>query len=317
MKEVEVVACCDLGRPPEYVMECAGTTAEQFCAEIGCTLIHELELFLELQLDAVMIASEVYQHAEHTLLALDRGWHVFVGKPLSFLPEEVLLVKTSASRVGRIVLPGNPLRYESAMQQTSEKVRSGAVGVPTNMRIFVHHEAMVHQEWERDPAKSGGPLGTFGIYLIDIARWMTGQEFNDVYAMGGQFVFKQIGTWDTVQAMGRMSGGTLVQLNLVSTMTWDFPFVVLDIVGTEGVIRSTYDHYPYLLQTTKGANLGPARYEPMGQKEIEHFIDCCLGRSEPAMTLDDMYAAARGIRAIEQSIVTGQPVDLTITEKRV
>lgn len=305
LKDVDIVACCDLGKSAEYVKECAGTTADQFAAEIGCRRVSDLDAFFSLRLDAVMVTSEVWEHAKHAEMALAHGCHVFVGKPLSFLPQDVRSVMAKAEAAGKIVLPGNPLRYESPLGQMAERIRAGEIGRPINIRIMVNHEAMVHQEWERDPGKSGGPLGTFGIYLIDTLRWLTGHELETVYATGGQFVFPEIGTWDTVQAMGATSQGALYQFNLVSTVTWDFPFVKAEIIGTKGAIRTGHYRYSYVLQNP-GTTLGPIRYDPMGPKEIEHFLDCCRGKCAPAMTLKDMLAAAEGIQAIERSLKTGQ-----------
>ncbi|GIQ68804.1 Gfo/Idh/MocA family protein [Xylanibacillus composti] len=309
LKGIEVVACCDLGQTDEYVLECAGITAREFAEELGCELLSDLDAFFSRKLDAVMVASEVWQHAEHTINALSHGCHVFVGKPLSFRPDEVQAVIDKAREADRLVLPGNPLRYESSMQQIADQIRGGAIGKPTNIRVFVHHEAMVHQEWERDPAKSGGPLGTFGIYLIDTVRWLTGQELGHLYAVGGQFVFPEVQSWDTVQAVGATTEGALVQLNLVSTMTWEYPFVMVDAIGTKGVIHNNPYRQAYVLQNPQD-QLGPIQYDPMGQKEIEHFIACCQGTSRPAITLDDMLAAAEGIQTMTRSLRSGTPQKL-------
>jgi len=309
LKEVEVVACCDMGQSPEYVQECAGITASRFSEEIGCRLIRSPEELFELGLDLVMVACEVRDHARYAEMALRHGCHVFVGKPLALEPDEIRSLIRSAETANRIVLPGNPLRYEGAIRSIAARIRQGEIGRPTNMRLFIHHEAMIHQEWERDPARSGGPLGTFGVYLTDTVRWITGEDLTEMYATGGQFVFPQIKSWDTVQAMGKTSGGTLVQLNLVSSMDWDFPFYMLDVVGTKGIIRTDHDRHSYILQNPS-AELGPIRYDPMGSLEIEHFLDCCMGREKPCMTLEDMLHAAHGLKAIEQSIRTGQAVSL-------
>lgn len=309
LKEIEVVACCDMGQSPEYVEECAGITASRFCKEIGCRQIGRPEELFELGVDAVMIACEVWEHAKYADMALNHGCHVFVGKPLALEPDEIRSLMRSAAAKQRVVLPGNPLRYESALELIAERIRQGEIGRPTNLRLFIHHEAMIHQQWERDPARSGGPLGTFGIYLIDIVRWMTGHDLTELYAAGGQYVFQQIDSWDTVQAMGKTSGGALVQLNLVSSMNWDFPFYMLDVVGTKGVIRTDHDRHSYILQNPR-AELGPVRYDPMGSLEIEHFLDCCQGRAGQRITLEDMLHAANGIKAMEQSILTGKPISL-------
>ncbi|NMB11230.1 MAG: Gfo/Idh/MocA family oxidoreductase [Firmicutes bacterium] len=305
-KDVDVVACCDLGMPSDYVRECASTTAEEFCLSLQVPLVSDLNQFFDLDLDMVMIATEVWEHKQYTILALEHGCHVFVGKPLSFLTQDVEEVSKKAEEKGLIVLPGQPLRYESGFIEAAEKIKAGRIGKPLNIRLFLNHEAMIHQAWERDPARSGGPLGTFGVYLFDLIRWVTGQEFAEVFAYGDNFVFSQIPAHDVVQIVGRLCSGTLANLNLVSTITWPYPFVLLDVVGTMGVLRTNYDNYQTIIQGPSGASLGDIKYSPMGTQEILHFVDCCQGLASPRMTLEDMLKAAKGIEAAMTSLTTGK-----------
>ena len=128
------------------MLECARLTAEDFTNEIGCELIHDLDQFFALDLDMVMIASEVWEHAGHAIQALQHGCHVFVAKPLSFKPEEVISVMEQAKLHDRLVLSGNPLRYDSSLNLMVDRVRNGDIGKPTNIRVFLHHMAMLNQD---------------------------------------------------------------------------------------------------------------------------------------------------------------------------
>lgn len=311
-KDVDIAAVCDLGASPSYVQECAFVNPREFCDEVGAQLVNDLSAFFALDLDIVMVASETWQHTEHTLLALEQDCHVFVGKPLSFFAKEVEEVKRVAEAKNLLVLPGQPLRYEQGLHEAVERVRSGEIGEPINIRLFLSHEAMVHQDWERDPQRSGGPLGTFGVYLFDIIRWLTGQEFVELFAYGDNFVFPQISTYDTVQIGGKLSSGALVQLNLASTITWPYPFLILEVVGTKGVLRTNYDNYTVAVQGEGGASLGSIRYSPMGTLEINHFVDCCLGINTPNITLEDMFRAAQGIEATMASLAQGKTMTLEV-----
>lgn len=306
--DVEIVACCDLGMPADYVRECAFVSAEQFAAEVGAELLHDVDAFFDRSLDAVMVTTEVWEHRRYTLLALERGCHVFVGKPLSFMAQDVLDVMDAAALANRVVLPGQPLRYESGLKEAAARIHRGEIGKPLYVRLLLNHEAMVHQAWERDPARSGGPLGTFGVYLFDIVRWLTRSEFAEVFAYGDNFVFPQINSEDLIHVNARLSCGALAALTLVSTITWPYPFVAVEVVGTDGVLRTNYDNYRTVVQSARGAALGEARYCPMGAFEIGHFVDCCLGREAPRVTLYDALQAARGIEATRASLSTGRPV---------
>lgn len=305
---VEVLVCCDLGTAPDYQQECAGITAEEFCRKHSIELTHNIDDFFKYDLDMVMVATEVHQHTEYALAALEAGCHVFVSKPLSFKSEDVKRVITASQKYGRIAIGSQPLRYEEGMREIKDQLVAGRIGRLTNIRLLLNHQAMIEQEWERNPEKSGGPLGTFGLYLFDLIRWFSRQEFKKIYASGDNFVFPQIRSNDTIQINGVLSKGTLVNLNLITTIKWDFPFVLLDITGNRGVLRSNYDNYRSLLQGEEGSKLGAIRYSPMGRDEIYHFVNCCLGRERPEFTLEDMLQATYYIEATWESLKRDLPV---------
>ncbi len=302
LKEVDVVACCDLGRPQSYVRECAFTTAEQFCGEIDAAHVRNLRELFDLGLNAVLVTSEVSEHALHTIEALENACNVFVGKPLSFRSEEVKSVIRAARGRKEIVLCGNPLRYETGLYRIKQRLEQNAIGTLINLRLMVNHAAMVEQEWERDPMRSGGPLGTYGVYLFDLVRWLTGAEVHELFAEGDTFVYEHIRSDDTVQITGRLSNGALLHINLITTVTWDFPFLILDMVGTEGTIRTDYPCHAYVLQSENGEELGGARYDSLGAMEMEHFVDCCMGRTKPNVPPEAMLPVTRGIEAVTASI---------------
>ena len=57
-------------------------------------------------LDALVIATKDEQHAGHAVAALDRGWYVFVEKPLALTLTDARAVLTAAGRTGRAAVVG-------------------------------------------------------------------------------------------------------------------------------------------------------------------------------------------------------------------
>lgn len=327
MKGIDVVGICDLGMPEDYTRDCIGMTASSFAHEIGAPLFHSLGDLLSTSPDAVMVASETHDHAAHALVALEAGAHVFVGKPIALLSQDIRRIEQVAAQRGLKVLPGQPARYDEGMVQAAERVRNGEIGRPLVARLLVNHEAMLSPAWERDPQRSGGPLGTFGIYCFDLVRWVTGLEFTEAFAYGENFTLKgQVDDLDNVVISARLTGGTIASICLTSSVRWTYPFLDLEIIGERGTLRAGYHNYPVVTQgpgvmqwpgNTQGlgisrapdmARLSPVRYSPMNQNEIAHFIAVARGQEEPRISLTDALRAAELIEATRASIAGGSIV---------
>ena len=310
LNDIDVVGCCDLGASDNYVNECAFVTAEGFANELGIKHFKSTDELYSEGLDAVMISCETWQHVDYAVEALNRGLHVFISKPASFKSDDIRRLIDAQKKSGKVVLCGQPLRYEEAFIEMSKRIKDGSIGEVTNIRLFVNHEAMIHQEWERDPKKSGGPLGTYGVYLFDIPNMLTGLKIQELYAMGANLVYPQIGTYDTLSISARMHNNAIANINLVATISWEYPFVRADVVGTKGVIRANFDNPTYILNGKNDMSSGALRSTEVGNAEIEHFIDCISGRSECAITLNDMLYAAKCIEASFESAQSNKSIKI-------
>ena len=309
MKDVELVGVCDLGKSREYVAACIGMDAEAFAAKFEATLYHDAVDLLGQNLDFVVVASEIGEHCENSCQALEAGAHVFACKPFSFIGDEVRRAMETAQGRRLKVLPGVPSRFEDGLIEAVRRVRAGDVGKPLTARVFVNHAAMTSPDWQRDLTKSGGPLGEFGTYGFDIVRWALGAEPEEVFAYGENFVHQGvIESWDNVKSLVRFDNGSLGSVHVCTSISWEYPFFDLEVVGETGCVRTDYHNYPVVTQNKTSAQLAPIRYAPMNQREIEHFVKVVRGEEELRVTLEDAYAVARTIEAVQESLTTHRPV---------
>ncbi|WP_256872969.1 Gfo/Idh/MocA family protein [Candidatus Entotheonella palauensis] len=115
-------------------------------------------------------------------------------------------------------------------------MRSGDIGRPLTARVFVNHIAMTSPQWQRDMAKSGGPLGEFGTYGFDIVRWVLGAEPTEVFAYGENFMHtREIETWDNIKALLKFANGSLGSVHICTSISWEYPFFDLEVVGKRAV----------------------------------------------------------------------------------
>ena len=313
MKDVDLVGVCDLGKSRAYVDECIGMGAEEFAAKFEAPLYHAPADLLGQNLDFVVVASEIGEHCENSCQALEAGAHVFACKPFSFIGDEVRRAIQVARRSSRIVMPAVPSRFEDGLIEAVRRVRAGDIGRPLTARVFVNHVAMTSPEWQRDPAKSGGPLGEFGTYGFDIVRWALGGEPEEVFAYGENFVHQGvIEGWDNVKALVRFDNGSLGSVHVCTSISWEYPFFDLEVVGEKGCVRTDYHNYPVVTHGTSSAQLAPIRYAPMNQSEIAHFVMAVRGEEALRVSLDDAYAVARTIEGVQESLTARRPVRIEL-----
>jgi len=302
LKGIRLTGVCDLGCDDSYTRECAFVSACDFANELKTRLYSDFHELLDQKPDAVIVANETHEHVKIVDAALSKGIHVFAAKPLTFKCEDVDYLRSKYNPLKQVLLCGNPLKYEKGLIDVKEQISQGKIGKIISMNLMINHEAMVNQEWERDVLRSGGPLGTYGVYLIDIIRWISGSDFKEIYAMGDNFVHKFIKTYDMVSVLARLHNGAICNLQLVSTISYEYPCVRLEVIGTEGSIAANYDNYDYLLKSNNAVQLGNLRYSEMGFDEIEHFIACIEKKETEKCSIDDMVYVTRGIAAIDESI---------------
>ncbi len=310
LKEVEIVGVCDCGEDDDYVRECAFTTAGEFAKEMNAQLVHSFIALLELKPDAVLICCETAQHAVLARAALEKGVHVFVSKPLCFSSCDTEMLKGAAR--GKTLLCGNPLKYEKGMEELYTRLHNGEIGEIYSLRVMINHLAMTKQAWERDTARSGGPLGTYGVYLFDLAQWLTGQKLTQVYALADNYGTPEISGPDTVKVLGRGEKKTQFTLELYSAIHHDYPFVQVEAVGTKGTLITRYDNYATVAQTQRGTVLGALRSSDMGGGEMEHFLACVRGEVTERCGLIEMDYVARCVEAAWRSIDSGRPGTLDV-----
>ncbi len=170
------------------------------------------------QLDAVLIATPDHWHAMMTLLAVQAGKDVYLEVPVSHTIAEGQRLVEVVSQSGSIVQCGLQQRSGTHFQSAVRLVRSGQLGTVRLAKAWsaVRRKALspqgdtptppgvdydqwlgpavarpfnanrFHHHWNRYWDYGSGELGTWGIHLLDIARWGLGLELPvRVSATGG------------------------------------------------------------------------------------------------------------------------------------
>ncbi|HOE98067.1 MAG TPA: Gfo/Idh/MocA family oxidoreductase, partial [Candidatus Sumerlaeota bacterium] len=140
------------------------------------------------QIEAVYIASPVFLHKEHAMLAADAGKQILLEKPLGVTLAECREVAAYCRRKKVRLMPALMMRFHPLHRQLRQWVAGGQLGRIVQARaqlshFHVEYNADGSRNWRQDPKKSGGgALMDMGIHCVDLLRVITGREIVNVSA---------------------------------------------------------------------------------------------------------------------------------------
>lgn len=176
--KVDLVAVCDLNGPE----------AKEFARKYGAAHVFtDWREMYELDLDLVSIAVPNNLHAEMTIAALERGFHVLCEKPMAARLEDARRMVESAQRAGKRLMIHMSLRYQPAHQHLKSLVEKGDLGEiylgearmirrrGTPVLDFAPGGSMGRGPWFVIKAESGGgALMDIGVHTFDLVWWLMG-----------------------------------------------------------------------------------------------------------------------------------------------
>ena len=134
-------------------------------------------------IDIVYVCLPVFMHAEYTIRAAQAGKHVMCEKPMALSVAECERMIAACRQAGKKLMLGYRSRFEPHNMEAIRLARSGTIG---KLRYFRSEHGFVARDpnaWRMKRAQSGGgSLMDIGIYALQAARYMTGEEPVAVFA---------------------------------------------------------------------------------------------------------------------------------------
>ena len=136
---VEIVALCD---PDPRMIAAVKEAAVRHYGSFDWSKSRDFADYREMfdkvgdQLDAVIIASTNHHHALPAVMAMRRGVHVFLEKPLAHTMDEALLLAEEARRSGVITQGGNYGHCTDCRAEAVKSLRRGDIGEITDVYCF-------------------------------------------------------------------------------------------------------------------------------------------------------------------------------------
>ncbi len=303
IEQAELVAVCDA----------VESAVKALAKEFGVWATTNLdELLGRDDIDAVLIATPAYLHAEQTVAAAKAGKHVFCEKPMALTVEECDRMIEACRENNVNLMVGQVLRYFPIHAKVKELVESGELGrllCLTIYRLGSGFTGVWAKEWRKSKALSGGMLMEVNIHELDYLLWVGG-EVESVFAVGDNFLHPDCDYPDCVLVTLRFRNGALGMLHASQVS-------VAGSYGGRADCEKASLLFPQLwkgelvVQTEKGQKVFKAEElstEDPVRRELREFVGSILEQRPPAITGEDGRAAVALALAAYRSIETGEPV---------
>ncbi|HSG46624.1 MAG TPA: Gfo/Idh/MocA family oxidoreductase [Longimicrobiales bacterium] len=141
----------------------------------GAAVYDDVESAVEgAELDAVVITAPTAVHAPITIACLNRGWDVYVEKPLASTLREANEVLRAWQASGRMGVMGFNARFHPLMRRLKDRLGEGRAGPPVQVRTVFTTAPRELPPWKRQRATGGGALLDLGAHHIDLVRYLFG-----------------------------------------------------------------------------------------------------------------------------------------------
>ncbi|TBY05848.1 Gfo/Idh/MocA family protein [Rhizobium laguerreae] len=193
------------------------------------------ELLAAEELDLVSICTPDHLHLDPALAIAAKGINLFVEKPIASTIEDAAKIVAACKAAGVKLGVGYLLRFDPRYYKARELITSGKIGTP------IHIYARRNSARTEGPKRYGGTLPLalhVTVHDVDMVLWMLeGQTPVSVYAQQTDILLGSLGTQDTIAAVVRFSGGTVVTFE----SAWSLPAGArhmidarMELIGTEG-----------------------------------------------------------------------------------
>ncbi|MFM7856447.1 MAG: Gfo/Idh/MocA family protein, partial [Flammeovirgaceae bacterium] len=183
--KAELVAVCDI---EEQKADALGN-------QYGAKVFYSLEDLLaqEKQIDVISICSPNGLHAEHSIRALNAGFHVLCEKPMAISVQDCGRMIHAAERFNKRLFAIKQNRFNPPVAAVKKAVDEGRLGKITSIQLacFWNRNADYYKDWKGTAKLDGGTLFTQFSHFVDLLYWIVG-DVKRTQAFIGNFTHKGI-----------------------------------------------------------------------------------------------------------------------------
>jgi UDP-N-acetyl-2-amino-2-deoxyglucuronate dehydrogenase len=229
----QLVACCDV----------VGAKAEAMAKENGAvafTDAAEMLRSMKGKMDVVAICSPNGLHAQHSIAALNAGFHVLCEKPMAISVYDCGEMIKTAERVNRRLFAIKQNRFNPPVEAVKKAIDEGVFGKLYSIQLscFWNRNPQYYENsWKGTMDMDGGTLFTQFSHFIDLLYWMIG-DVKDVKAITRNFAHQDtIDFEDTGVVILEFHNGAIGTVNYTVNSHGKNMEGSLTIFGEKGTVK--------------------------------------------------------------------------------
>jgi len=145
------------------------------------------------RIDFVSIVTPNFVHFDPAMMALEKGFHVAIEKPMTFTLDEAKKLKAKVEQTGLTLLLTHTYTGYPMVKQAKQMVKSGMFGKIRKVYVeypqgwlstFLEGANNKQAAWRTDPKRSGiaGAMGDIGTHAFNMAEYVTGSNVTKLCA---------------------------------------------------------------------------------------------------------------------------------------
>ena len=328
----ELVAIAD---PDAGSRDAAAALAEELGQKI--VLFEDSATMLaEVRPDAVIIASPNFTHFDVVKPVMEAGCAVLLEKPMCTTIEDAQALAKAAETYSNLFWVGLEYRYMPPVTSFIERVHSGEAGDIKMLAIREHRFPFLEKvgDWNRFNRNTGGTLVEKCCHFFDLMRHILRDEPVRVFASGAQDVNHLNEDYDgetpdiidNAFVMVDFASGARAVLDLCMFAEGSEEQEEISAVGPVGKLevklpggkvtwspRDKSGPFEEYIATPPDA-LAAGDHHGATYFQLRDFHNALIGGTDPLITASDGYRSVMMGAAAQQSIATGQPVDITFED---
>ena len=223
----------------------------------------------------MVVATPSVHHCEIVLAAAAAGKHILCEKPMAMNAAECDTMLAAAQRGGVKLQIGFMRRFDPGFVAAKERVDAGEIGSVVLVKSLTHGPT-TPKPWMYDIRKSNGPLSEVNSHDIDTVRWFAGSEFEEVYAIGGNYRSPEARQqypdfYDNVVLSARLTNGMQGSISGAQGVQYGYD-ARCEILGEKGLIT-----VGSLAADSGGGAHGVGEHQ-RNRAQLDESVSGCLSR---------------------------------------
>ncbi len=272
------------------------------------------------EIQAVVICSPTNTHTQIIEEAAQAGKHIFCEKPIALDLPSIDRALDTVKRAGVKLQIGFNRRFDANFSRVRQIIERGEIGQPHQFHIISRDPAPPPIEYIR---VSGGIFLDMTIHDFDMARFLMGNEVEEIFAVGSVMsnpAIGEAGDVDTAVIILRLTNGVIGTISNSRQAVYGYDQRV-EVLGSAGVIdtENNYSNTATISDSHSVRRDLPLhffleRYTESFVSEMTAFVDAILHDTPVPVTGHDGRVPVVMALAAGKSLTENRPVRLSEIE---